>query len=204
MRKIVIFAVAGFVGSAAHGQSTTNCTTFGSTVRCSTTPDTTWQNQQMLNQGAANLGAAIAARRERKHQERADAEAANARANVAAHAAAAEAAKSAAISAAWESDKAVELPAPPAEQPVFLACTMPGPPISVALYEKHNRVDETVKGVTKTRSAKFSTAAVAWETPLMRFSLNRVDGSFTMNGNIPAIEDKTFTGTCAVASQRKF
>jgi len=203
MRKIMVFGTALCLGGAAHAQSTTNCNTFGSTVRCTTTPDVGWQNQQNLNQAAANFGAAIAARRERKRQERALAETAAAQAATQAAAAAAETARQAAITAAENADTAVQLPTP-SEEPVLLACKVEGYAVSLALYEKHNRVDETIDGISKSRVATFSTAAVTWLSPLVRSSLSRLDGSYTIDRNIPEVEAKSFFGTCAVSTARKF
>lgn len=193
MRKIMVFAAAVCFGGAASAQTTTNCNSYGSTVRCTTSPDAAWQNQQNLNQAASNLGAAIAARRDRKRQERAVAEAA-----------AAQAATEAAIRVADAADIATQLPLPTDEQPILLACTMNGGAVSLALFERHNRVDVTVGSKTKTRPANFSTAAVTWVTPLLRFSLNRLDGSYTGDGNIPEVQGQSISGSCALATERKF
>ena len=151
------------------------------------------QNQQNMNQAFANIGAAIAARRERKLQEKA-----------AVDAAAAQAAMAAAVKAAFEADTAPELPPPADERPVLLACTVNGGASSFSLYEKHGRVDTTTNGVTRTRAASFSTEAVTWVSPLIRSSLNRLDGSYVGYGNIPEVEGQSITGTCALATQRKF
>lgn len=175
MRRTLIIVASIGLGSAAHAQTTTNCTTFGSTVRCSTTPDAAAQTQQNMNNAFSNFGAAIAARRERKRQEREAAEAAAIESATAAEAAATQAATDAAIRAAGEADTATHLPPPTGEQPALLACTMGGSPVSLALYEKHNRVDDTAGGITETRPANFSTASATWVTPLIRFSLSRVD-----------------------------
>jgi hypothetical protein len=201
MRKLITMIALVVAGSAAHAQtsnSTTNCYGTGYSIQCNTTthsnPGVDWnafnqqqqqiqqQNQQNMNQAFANLGAAIAARRERKAQEK----------------------TAAAIRAALASDTAPASPAPTDEQPILLACNINNQPASIALYEKHSRVDTTSGGVTKTRAATFTTEAVSWTTPLLRNSLSRVDGSYTGYGNIPEVEGQSISGTCTLASQRKF
>ena len=146
-----------------------------------------------MSNAFSNLGAAIAASRERKRQEKATAEAA-----------AVQAATAAAVKAAFDADTAVLLPPPSDEQPILLACTVNGNPASLALYEKHGRVDSTTGGVTKTRAAKFTTAAVTWVSPLFQSTLNRSDGSYVGYGNIPEVQGQSITGTCSLATERKF
>lgn len=183
MRKIIVLTAAICIAGSVHAQSTTNCNAVGSAVRCTTSPDAAWQNQQNLNQAAANLGAAIAARRERKRQERAEAS----------------------IKAAEASDTPSQTPPPADETPVVLACTMQGRPISLALYEKNARVDATgPDGIMRTRSASFSSALVTWTSPTARYSLSRLDGTFAAEGAIPAMAGQRAAGTCAVATERKF
>lgn len=193
MRKALVFGALICLSGAAHAQSRTSCSAYGSTMNCTTTPDTSWQNQQMMSQGFANLAAGIAARRERKRQEHA-----------AAAAAQAEAVIQAAIARASAADTAGQLPTPTDEQPIQLACIMAGRSMSLALYEKHNRVDSTDGAFTQTRSAIFTTASVNWETPVLRFTLSRLDGSYLAESNIPEVQGSGISGTCAVASQRKF
>lgn len=192
MRNIIVIAVA-FLAGTAGAQTTTTCIPAGSTVRCTTSPDAAWQNQQYLNQGALSLGRAIAARRERKRQERAIADAAAVRA-----------AGVAAVQAALDADTATLLPPPTDEQPVLLACKLGINSVSLALYEMHSRVDVSAEGGDKTRQANFSTGAVSWVTPLARFTLNRIDGTYTAEGNIPELAGDVVSGTCALASERKF
>ena len=185
-------------GSVAYGQdSTTNCYSAGYSVQCRTRSNPSEQQQQIqqnLDQAFSNLGTAIAERRERKQRERA-----------AEQAAIAEADNIAAIKAALNADTAAQLPSPTDERPVILACTMNGgPSSSLALYEKHGRVDTTFAGTTRTRQAIYSVEAITWTTPLIQYRLNRLDGSYVGYGNIREISGQSITGTCAVASERKF
>lgn len=208
MRKTLIFAALFFTTAVAYAQtSNTNCYGYGSSVQCTTTstPGIDWnawsqrqqqiqqQQQQNTNQAFANLGAAIAARSERKRQEKA------ARA-----AAAAAAITAAAVKAAIDADRAPAMTPPSDEQPVLLACTIGGSPVSLALYENHGRVDTTSAGVTRTRQAVFTTAAITWTAPLIRSTLSRLDGSYLGYGNIPEVEGQTVTGSCKLAESREF
>ena len=97
-----------------------------------------------------------------------------------------------------------ELPPPSDEQPVLLNCTIDGSPATIALYEKHSRVDTTFAGVTNTRTASFSNAAVTWNSPVIRSSLNRLGGSYVGYGNIPQVKGQSIAGKCAVAAKRSF
>jgi hypothetical protein len=194
MWKLLTFTMLVTGVTAADAQtSTTNCIGGPGMVSCTTNSDA--QQQEQMNQAFRNLGAAIAARRERKRQEQA-----------AEQARVQQEAVQAAISSALVSDNAPAAPAPVDEQPVLLACIVSNgqPGGSVALYEKHNRADITMSGVTHTRSATFTTDAVTWIDSLFRISLSRVDGSFVAQGNIPAIEGRSIGGTCKVATARAF
>ena len=193
MRKTLAATALLLSGTTAHAQTsntTTNCTGVGYSVQCNTTTTT----EPNWNQIGANLGAAIAARRERKREEKAAQEAASEQAAIMAK-----------INALYAADTATAEPPPTDERPILLACTIEGKEGSMALYEKHNRVDVTSNGVTKTRTAVFTQAAVTWDSALLHSSLSRVDGSFTAIPNIPEIADKArLEGTCVVASERKF
>ena len=92
----------------------------------------------------------MAERRERKRRDQEAETAAIAEADV-----------QAAIKVAFEADLAIKLPEPTDEKPVLLACTVAGgPPSSLALYEKHGRLDTTVAGITRTRQAAFSVETI--------------------------------------------
>ena len=193
MRRAFTAGLLLVSGAAAQGQSsnsTTNCFGTGYSVQCSTTT----AQQPDWNQIGANLGRAIALRRERKREEKALKEAADQRAAIMAK-----------ISALNAADTAPAEPPPADEKPVTLACNIQGTPASLALYEKHSRLDSTANGVTRTRKAAFSESAVTWGTPLLQNSISRVDGSYLGIPNIPEIAATTrLTGTCVVSSERKF
>jgi type II secretory pathway pseudopilin PulG len=192
MRRLLI-ATCLFVGAtAANAQtSTTNCSSIGSSISCTT--NNSAQQQEQMNQAFRNLGAAIAARRERKREEKAAEELR-----------AQQEAVKAAVQRAIESDNAPASPPPSDEEPVLLVCTINNNPASIALYEKHNRADVTSSGVTHTRLATFTAEAVTWTTPLLRNTLSRVDGSYTGYGNIPEVEGQSITGACKLATARAF
>lgn len=211
MRKALIAATLLLSGTAANAQqnSTTNCYTIGGSLHCNTQtqPDVAaqsqqvWQQfnqnlqqqQQQQQQNMQNLGAAIAVAAERRRERQA-----------AEQAAAQQAAVIAAANAAVAADTATAEPTPLDEKPVMLVCTISGQmALSLALYEKHNRVDVTSNtGMTKTRAAVFTPAAVTWAGPIWNAALNRFDGSIVGTPNIGGVQ--TVNGTCSVAAERKF
>ena len=201
MRNYYVALSSIFVAGAANAQvtTTTNCHSYiPNNVQCtSTTPQTNtvdWgafnrqmqqqqqQTQQNINQGMANLGAAIAANRERKRQR--DGEKA--------------------IEVAQANDKDVPQPPPADEAPVRLVCNVQGNSAIVALYEKHSRVDTNLNGSLHSRPAIFTVDTISWVTPIARTSINRLDGTITFTGSIKAVEGQSATGSCVVASERKF
>jgi len=213
MRKAVVAVASVLVGASVHAQqnSTTNCYAVGNTVQCNTQtqPDYAAQSQQMwqqyyqnqqqqqqqFQQNMQNLGAAMAVAAERRRERKAaEQEQAHQQAVLAA------------ANAAMAADTATAQPRPPDETPVLLSCTMNGKFAgTMALYEKHSRVDVTTdKGVTKTRSAVFTQTAVTWKGPLWDSRLSRLDGSLVGYGNIPELQGISVTGNCSVATERKF
>lgn len=212
LRAFVAVAFLVFATAAkAQQNSTTNCYTIGSNLQCNTQtrPDPAaqsqqvWQQfyqnqqqqQQQMQQNMQNLGAAIAAAEQRRRERKA-----------ADAAAAQQAAIISAANAAVAADTATAEPPPADEQPVLLACTLNGKfGGSLALYEKHNRIDITTdKGVTKTRAAVFTPTAVTWKGPIWDSSLSRLDGSWVGYGNIPELRGVSINGSCSVATARKF
>jgi hypothetical protein len=230
LRKLLTGMTLLIAGSAAHAQtSNTNCTTYiPNNMQCTTTTmsppqilDTVtpiqrqlqlmqqqqqFQQQQQLQQQQLQLEAqqqrqqqeaVMAARLEREREEQATEEAAE---EARIHQEAVETA----IKNTLDSDNAPLSPPPTDEKPVILVCNINNSPSSVVLYEKHNRVDATSGGRSHTRQATFTAEAVTWESPLIRSSLSRVDGSYIGYGNIPVIEGQRFTGSCKIATARAF
>jgi hypothetical protein len=201
VRKLLILVLLASSAGVVHAQtSTTNCYNFGFSVQCTTTNPA--QQQEQINQTFRNLGAAIAARQERKRQEKAAEEARRA----ADEARGRQEALEASLQQALNSDNAPAEPPPADEKPVLLACMVASgePGGSVTLYEKHNRADVTMEGVTRTRVATFTTDAVTWTDAIMRVSLSRLDGSFVATGNIPATAGRRINGTCRITTARAF
>jgi hypothetical protein len=219
MRKLLILAGCLLVASGAEAQtSTTNCTSYiPNNVQCTTntTPGVNWgafqqqqmqqqqQTQQQMNQAFSNLGAAIAAARERKREEKAAQAQAAAEAAREQQEAAAKAELDNELKAALAQEKDAD-PAPTDEKPTYLVCKLGSGSVDLALYEKHARVDETLNGVTRTRAAVFTSSTVTFNNPLVRASISRLDGSMTIVATIPALAGRSSTGSCAVATERKF
>jgi hypothetical protein len=202
---MIALSLLTIAGAAAGQTSNTSCSSYiPNNVQCTTTtnPGVNWgafmqqqqqiqqQQQQNMNQAFSNLGAAIAARQERKRQEKA---------------AAAEQAELDAIKAAVANDPDLPQPPPADEQPVRLACTANGHTAALALYEKHGRVDVSADGASHTRQATFSADTIAWNTPIARATLSRLDGSYSSIATFRGVEGQTVSsGSCTLATERKF
>jgi len=208
MRKRILALVLLPAASVAHAQSnsSTNCYAVGNSLNCHTTtttvPTIDWnawnqqqqqiqqQNQQNMNEAFANLGAAIAARRERKREE---------------EAAAKQQALIDSLKAAIANDPDQLQPPPTDEQPVRLVCNASGHSASLALYEKHGRVDVSADGSSHTRRATFTPDTISWNSPIAHATLNRLDGSYSSIGTFSGIEGQTVvSGSCEVTTERKF
>ena len=199
MRNTLIGVATLFVTSAAGAQTTTtNCTTVGYGVQCTsrTQPSiqqSEQQNQENLNRAVQNLGTAIAANREKRQVKKAEEAAAAAQAEIDAQ-----------VQAALATEQPAA-PAPADESPVLLACTVNSEPFNIALYEKHGRADVTSGGIIRTRAATFNTDSVTWASPVVRSALSRIDGSYIGYSNLPALEGQVvWRGICTVAMERKF
>lgn len=199
MRKMFAgVAALLFGGGAAAQTTTTNCAGVGYGVQCTsrTQPDARQQqnqNQENMNRAIQNIESIISAGRERRAQQRAS------------EAQAAEQAEIDAEVAAANATAKPQLPTPTDELPVILACTVNDQQVTMALYEKHGRVDVTANGSTGSHDAQFKADAVIWTSALANSVLNRFDSSYIAYSNLAAIKGQlVWQGTCSPQTARRF
>lgn len=201
MKLHYILIASGVVTMASSaGAQTVTCNTYGTMTTCTQSPTfdmhvidqsayapppppPAQQQQVQPDPLLTQLGSAMAARREKKQIEQ----------------------TRAAMDAALLADPQTQLPVPTDEQPILLTCISNGEASTLALYEKHGRVDSTgPNGKTSTRKATFTNASVSWNTALWQASLNRLTGSIVAYGSLPQFKGQSLKGQCAIATRPVF